>query len=301
MERIIGELNGEEKGPLLIFVGGLHGNEAQGLIALENVFNNPEMKTHQLAGRAVALRGNLQAINENKRFISKDLNRIWTDAENMKINGEAIAELEEYEAIKNAIEAELNGDYTEAYLIDLHTTSAPTIPFAVTKNVDNNRRLIEKIDIPYITGLEGYLDGTLLSWMCEKGHCGLAFEAGQHHSRTSMIKHEAFVQLVMYNTGFIKNLAPHKLFKLQDLLDEEMRPKHNHFVLIQRYKIEKEEEFVMEEGFSNFERVYKGEVLAKNQHGEILSDSDANIFMPLYQKQGNDGFFIIKPYIQNGI
>ena len=27
---------------------------------------------------------------------------------------------------------------------------------------------------------------------------------------------------------------------------------------------------------------------------EILSDKNANIFMPLYQKQGNDGFFMIK-------
>ena len=51
----------------------------------------------------------------------------------------------------------------------------------------------------------------------------------------------------------------------------------------------------MEEGFANFEKIYKGEVLATNQFGDIMSAIDGNIFMPLYQKQGMDGFFIIKP------
>jgi len=44
-----------------------------------------------------------------------------------------------------------------------------------------------------------------------------------------------------------------------------------------------------------FERIYEGEILAKNQDGEIISKHDGNIFMPLYQKEGRDGFFIIEP------
>ena len=35
MERIIGKCGSGHKGPLLIFVAGIHGNEPQGLIALE--------------------------------------------------------------------------------------------------------------------------------------------------------------------------------------------------------------------------------------------------------------------------
>ncbi len=51
----------------------------------------------------------------------------------------------------------------------------------------------------------------------------------------------------------------------------------------------------MEPGFTNFQRIFKGQVLAKNNKGDVLSPVDGNIFMPLYQKQGNDGFFIVQP------
>lgn len=296
MNRVIGELNGDSKGPLIVFVGGIHGNEGQGLIALENVFSSFEIPREQRVGKAIALRGNLSAIKAGKRYVSQDLNRIWKNAESLIQEGEPISELNEYQELKSIIETELMNDYSGVYLIDLHTTSAPTIPFAVTQNEDKNKALIEQIDIPYITNLDGFLDGTLLAWFCDKGHCGLAFEAGQHQSKTSMIKHEAFVKLTMYYTGFTPALSQPEIEHLHHLLDEEIRPKHNHFVLTKRYQIAPAEEFHMKPGFTNFQRVYNGEILAENQHGEILSEGNANIFMPLYQKQGNDGFFIIKPF-----
>jgi len=46
-------------------------------------------------------------------------------------------------------------------------------------------------------------------------------------------------------------------------------------------------------GYKNFQWVKKNELLAQDKHGEIRSKSDGLILMPLYQKQGNDGFFLI--------
>jgi len=46
--------------------------------------------------------------------------------------------------------------------------------------------------------------------------------------------------------------------------------------------------------YANFDPVTKGELLAYDRHGEIRAKFDGLILMPLYQKQGNDGFFIIK-------
>lgn len=40
--------------------------------------------------------------------------------------------------------------------------------------------------------------------------------------------------------------------------------------------------------------LYKGDLLALQNGNEIKSEWDARIFMPLYQSQGNDGFFIIE-------
>ena len=51
--------------------------------------------------------------------------------------------------------------------------------------------------------------------------------------------------------------------------------------------------FAMNEGYFNFKPVKKGEVLAHDKDGPIASPQDGLIFMPLYQKEGSDGFFIV--------
>lgn len=294
MERIIGEIQGSEPGPLLIFVAGLHGNEAQGLVALENVFKNFQ-KQGRICGRAIALRGNIEAIRQNIRYISQDLNRIWDVKHYKRALDYHSAEVYELLGLRKIIEAELAKGYTKNYLLDLHTTSAPTIPFAVTKLVSDNEQFVAKFGVPYITHLKGFLDGTMLAWMSEKGHCGMAFEAGEHYSQQSMIKHEAFIQLAMHYSGFMPDIGIEYVEKLRNFLEDELMPKHNHFELKLRYKIDEEEDFAMEPGFTNFQRIFKGQVLAKNNKGDVLSPVDGNIFMPLYQKQGNDGFFIVQP------
>lgn len=296
MERIIGEIDGNGEGPLLIFVGGLHGNETTGMKALEKVFNEFSFDKSKLKGRAIAMRGNIEAIRQNIRYVSMDLNRIWDVKHYKRANDYQAAELFELQELRQIVENELKGKYTKAYLIDLHTTSAPTIPFLVTKESSENKAFIEKLDVPYVTGLIGYLDGTMLGWMCDKGHCGMAFESGQHDSRVSVIKHESFVMLSMYYSGFLPELPEKMVAELHQILDDELKPKHNHFQLIKRYKIDEEEEFKMMKGYSNFQKIIKSEVLAKNKHGDIVSNVNGNIFMPLYQDQGDDGFFIIKPY-----
>ena len=134
-----------------------------------------------------------------------------------------------------------------------------------------------------------------LSWFAKLGFCGLAFEAGQHQSDTSILKHHAFIYLSMVHSGFITNMNPVEQKRWEDQLAEELKPSHRHFELVERYAIDKGEEFTMVPGYTNFQKIYQGEILATNQYGQIKANLDANIFMPLYQQQGDDGFFIIKP------
>ena len=51
----------------------------------------------------------------------------------------------------------------------------------------------------------------------------------------------------------------------------------------------------MRPGYENFKPVGSGEVLAKNTAGNIRSPEAGRILMPLYQEQGEDGFFIVRP------
>jgi hypothetical protein len=50
--------------------------------------------------------------------------------------------------------------------------------------------------------------------------------------------------------------------------------------------------FAMNPGFENFQPVRRGQVLARNNKGEIRAPENGLILMPLYQKLGEDGFFI---------
>ena len=66
----------------MVAIGGIHGNEPAGVRALERLFEllaeepliNPGFT---FKGELLALRGNLEALNQGKRFIDTDLNRIW--------------------------------------------------------------------------------------------------------------------------------------------------------------------------------------------------------------------------------
>lgn len=51
----------------------------------------------------------------------------------------------------------------------------------------------------------------------------------------------------------------------------------------------------MQEGYDNFQRIKAGELLAFNDKGPIVSPYDGHVFMPLYQEEGEDGFFIVRP------
>ena len=55
------------------------------------------------------------------------------------------------------------------------------------------------------------------------------------------------------------------------------------------------DDFVMEPGFTNFQSVERGQILARDRGGPIYAGETGQILMPLYQGQGTDGFFLVRP------
>ena len=298
VSRYLGDL-GNAEGNTVLFLGGVHGNETAGVGALNKVFKHLELTNAKFNGRAVALIGNMEATRLNQRYIYKDMNRIWhrdilDDLHYGRLDTRhtEYAELAEvYREFKNILDASKG----KVYVIDLHTTSSPTIPFIVTNKTDPSLGFTNAFPMPIISGLTGFLDGTLLSYINDLGHIGLAYEAGQHKSTQSLMKHESFIWLCLHETGICPDLAPDFIQQHYDVLEEELVTRNNHFRIISRYKIKSGEQFKMYQGYTNFQKIHAGEELATNQDGPICSPYDGYIFMPLYQPQGEDGFFIIKP------
>ena len=50
----------------------------------------------------------------------------------------------------------------------------------------------------------------------------------------------------------------------------------------------------MEQGLANFMPIDKGQLLGRDSHGLILAPSAGLILLPLYQGQGDDGFFLAR-------
>jgi len=86
MDRIIGEFVGKGKGPLIILVGGLHGNEWTGIKAIEYILKKIHEDQIEVKGRIIGIRGNMQAISRKERYIDYDLNRCWTDQHLQKLS-----------------------------------------------------------------------------------------------------------------------------------------------------------------------------------------------------------------------
>jgi len=296
--RVIGD-RGDPAGPVVAFFGGIHGNEPSGVIALQNVFNHLEANQTQLRGQVIGLAGNLPALSEKKRFISKDLNRIW-DRDFFRqfqtradlANGQPAEFLEQCELFE-IIEPLLERD-TPVFFIDLHTTSSDSVPFIAINDQLNNRGFALQFPVPTVLGIEEYLQGPLLSYLNDFGHVALGFEAGQHDDPESVKIHTSFIYLAMLRAGVIREMDIPDLQEHRQRLEERGRSDRGIFEVIYRKSISPEDGFEMEPGYRNFETIQKGESLAQDQQGEIQADREGRIFMPLYQNSGEDGFFIVR-------
>ncbi len=295
IERVIGHVEGNKSHPTVIAIAGIHGNEQAGVYALHNVCEAIRNQDIQFKGNFYALSGNLNALKQNIRFEKFDLNRIWTQESTLNINKDINgfdAEVNEQIALYNIIKDILSRNNGSFYFIDLHTTSSPTKPFITISDSLNNRQFTSNFSVPIVLGIEEFLDGPLLTFVNEFGHVALGFEGGEHYAEQSIVNCEAFIWLSLVITkclskGQVKN------FDLYKHLLCEKRNTQDFYAIKFKYAIKNNEAFSMNNGFKNFDAIEKYQLLAHSNGKKIKAIKRGKIFMPLYQKQGDDGFFII--------
>lgn len=297
-ERIIGHLCGGQKGPTLVFFGGIHGNEPAGAEALELVFRRLRGSQSELKGNFYGIRGNLQALDQGKRFLDKDLNRIWDhgspqEPSENNLNG-VQAEVKERGALNNLLHAIKNTHGEPFYFVDLHTTSSKTLPFITINDAIINRKFARCFPVPVILGIEEFLEGALLSSLNEEGYLAIGFESGQHNEEGAVANAEAFILLALFFSGFLgAGLLPDR-GSLMNRLSSEAEGNRNFYEITYRHKIEPGGHFKMKPGYRSFEPFEKGAFLAEHNGRPVFTDKKGILFMPLYQKLGEDGYFIIR-------
>jgi succinylglutamate desuccinylase len=306
LKRIIGRHEGIEKGPLLICFGAMHGNEPAGVEALRLMIKMLEVEpitnpAFQFNGRLVAIRGNLQAIKENKRFIEKDLNRQWTkqnvDYVKQYDYKDLGSEEKELKAIIEVVENEIK-DYQpeKVVVLDLHTTTAFGGIFSIATDDNESLRIAIELHAPVILGMLDGISGTSLHYFnnenFEPETVAVCFESGQHNENLSINRAIAAITNCLRTIGCVS--AEHVENLHDNLLKEYSSGLPKVSELILTHSIKEGDNFEMYPNYKNFQKVVKGEVIAKDKNGDIIAPEDGLILMPLYQKQGDDGFFLIK-------
>jgi hypothetical protein len=296
-EREIGRWGNAEAEKVIVLIGGIHGNESAGIFAIERAFHDLSQALQSDDVFVLGLIGNLSACKLNQRFVYRDLNRLWS-RENidhmhygkLDLRHSEFREMTElYDALKPYLLHR-----KEVVVIDLHTTSSPTHPFTIATAASAGFELISGFNLPAITGLSGFLDGTLLDYINQLGHLGFAFEGGQHAEHQSVEKHHAFIMFALHQTKAIALSEREQAFYTSILCDEGLGLCGKVFNIVSRYRIDKHEQFRMKEGFYNFRNIEAGEELAISDGQSVSAPYNGRIFMPLYQQQGEDGFFIVK-------
>jgi predicted deacylase len=297
--RELGTYGGQTAGPLVICVGGIHGNEPAGALALQRVLWRLHEAAPPFKGELVAFAGNLGALNGGTRYLSRDLNRMWTPERLDLLKDQACgapteSEEQEQRELSAVIWSALTSKRGDVIFLDLHTTSSEGAPFAVISDTLINRRLAMRLGVPVILGLEENLDGTILNYINELGYAAVGFEAGQHQAPSSVENHEAAIWLTMVEAGCLPPEDAPDLLALRRKLTQASSGLPPVLELRYRHAIRETDEFVMEPGYTNFQRVQKGQALAKDRRGEVRAPESGLLFMPLYQRQGEDGFFIVR-------
>jgi hypothetical protein len=207
---------------------------------------------------------------------------------------EMINEVEEQIELWSYIDNLLQESTEKFYFVDLHTTSVKSEPFIFMSDTLMNRKFIRKTPVPVVIGIEEHLNEPLLSYVNELGYPSLAFEGGQHIDPESVRNHEAMIWLSIVNAGLMKRIEVPKYNKHYHQLYHATEGNKKVYEIRMRQGLYPDDEFKMLPGFENFQKVKKGEPLAILNGHTMKANENARIFMPLYQDQGDDGFFLIR-------
>ena len=295
-KRILGQIEGSVKSPTVVVFAGIHGNEKAGVKAAMQVLQKIGEWNPAFKGNLYILLGNIGALNKNVRYQDTDLNRAWKreriDAilnSSPELDAETIEQIEIFDSIKSIVKK----DKGPFFFLDLHTTSSNSVPFITISDSLNNRKFSSYFPIPVVLGIEEYLEGPLLTFINDHGHIALGFEGGQHVDERSVNTCEAFLW---------KSLVHSKCLDRNEILDFKQYERelanlccsYQFFDISFRYQLQPGEHFEMKPGFENFEKIKKQQHLALSNGKRILAHENGRIFMPLYQKLGEDGYFILQ-------
>lgn len=256
-ERFAGRLSG----PALLLLGGVHGDEKPGTLALERLV--ADLRSGAVApsrGSVVVVpRVNAEACAAGKHAVDENLNRIVFRHENPVTLEQRLAN--ELLPLFDAADV----------VLDLHSAPAPTRPFAfLDEESPEIRAWADALGVDFlVAGWPALYAGaghvTTTEQAKSRGKRGLTVEVGQNDDPAGAERGYLFALRTLAHFGLIEPVpAPLSARRLR---------------LTQVVRREREGAFARP--WENFDRVAKGEAVARYADGvELLAEADAFVIMP---------------------
>lgn len=312
---LIGWVEGHSEGPLLLCIGGLHGNEPAGVQALQTLVGQVRARRNRLAGDFVAVIGNSSALAAGRRFMSYDMNRAWTpsrvertknglsvhggpkgeSSSNRRWNPATAPEDAEMVRLLHLLDAVSRRRCGPVHVLDLHTTSGKGGTFTSTADRPVHRRFAMAIPVPLVLGLNQHLEGTLLTHLDELGYTTTVCECGQHVEPRAVTRAGAAVWLALRAAGMLSEAAIPEFDRSYRIMRAARQNLPKTFEMVHRHPVEPEDHYRTRPGFANFQPVRAGTVIGDDRNGEVAAPVGGTLLMPLYQELGEDGFFVVRP------
>ncbi|MDJ0580115.1 succinylglutamate desuccinylase/aspartoacylase family protein [Crocosphaera sp.] len=259
-------------GATVCLVAGVHGNELCGLQAIKTFENQLLTCSPLVKGRLITIIANCQAIQHQKRFIDYDLNRSFG---NSKSFGHELSLAKELTPFLQDVD----------YLIDLHSTSAPTNPFCAGTLTEEHLKLFSMTGIQFYTcGWEIHRGHTMLIDEVDRsGGIGIIVECGQHDAdNTNRVAYDVIVsvldklKMLKLTKSSLQNSTSNTVVKIKKIIKSQT---HNFYFI---------------RHFENFVSIAENEIVAYDGDTAIRFPYGYLMVMPTHGrlKQGEEAFGI---------
>jgi len=266
-------LKWEKTWPEVVIFSGIHGNEHAWIKAHMRLKAELENGVITLIAWTLiwVTHANEEAIKINKREVEKNLNRLFLD-DNVSKDCYEDARAQELKSIL----------VTSDYLLDLHSTSGPSVPFAFVEK--EQLAFYEKLGIKYLVAGWWELEWDVISWDTEnyinsKWWAGITFESGDHNNP----EWEDIAYRVILNYLCITGCIDMKHFQSLDT--------ENNSIHMSDVYVAKTDRFSYSLETSNFMNIDSGTEIARDGEDVIVAPYDMVLVMPKKQE-------IVTPWVE---
>ena len=295
---VIDVIEGTTPGPVSVWMGGIHGNEPSGILAITSVMEWLRKHNAPLRGRIIGSRGNPDTLSAGVRHLDLDLNRVfplpYLYGGDLDLPGK---DSRRRNAVIDILQQWLAsiGNENGGYFFDLHSFSSHGPPFSIITDTLRNSALARQMNIPVVRNFNENLNGTLTDYVTHAGATAMTIEAGNHDDTETVTRHEQLMRMALVAIG---HLYPQDVPSYADdcaSIAASVQGVPQNLELVDRHPIHEESSFSMHPGLRNLAPVSCGDAIATDADGPVyVGHKRCLVLMPLYQEQGREGFFLVR-------